>query len=98
MNPTNAGRGKTFFNSAYMMAYCYSKVNISAGRGREGREVYTRGMLRLIFWLFVLLLALSFFGISLQAIINSPAGQANFNYVLNLLSQVWQWSTQWIRP
>lgn len=52
-------------------------------------------MLRTIFWVFVLLLALSFFGISIQAIINSPAGQANFSYVINLLSQVWQWLTQW---
>jgi hypothetical protein len=55
-------------------------------------------MLKLIFWVFVLLLALSFFGISVQAIANSPAGQANINYVINLLSQVWQWATFWIRP
>lgn len=55
-------------------------------------------MFRTIFWVFVLLLALSFFGISIQAIINSPAGQANLNYIINLLSQVWQWSIQWIRP
>lgn len=55
-------------------------------------------MFRTIFWVFVLLLALSFFGISIQAIINSPAGQANLSYIINLLSQVWQWSIQWIRP
>lgn len=48
-------------------------------------------MLKLIFWMFVLILALSFFGISLQAIINSPAGQANFSYVYHLLLGVWQW-------
>jgi len=53
-------------------------------------------MFRTIFWIFVLLLALSFFGISIQAIINSPAGQANFTYVLSLLSQAWQWLTQWV--
>ena len=55
-------------------------------------------MFKAIFWLFVLLLALSFFGISIQAIINSPVGQANFAYVANLLSQLWQWATFWIRP
>jgi len=48
-------------------------------------------MFRTIFWVFVLLLALSFFGISLQAIINSPAGQANFAYVYDLLLQAWHW-------
>jgi hypothetical protein len=55
-------------------------------------------MLKVIWWSFILILALSFFGISLQAIINSPAGQANFNYVYHFLTQVWLWSTQWIRP
>jgi hypothetical protein len=54
--------------------------------------------LKLAFWILVLLLALSFFGISIQAIVNSPAGQENFTYLSNLLSQFWQWSTQWIRP
>lgn len=48
-------------------------------------------MIRTIFWALVFLLALSFFGISLQAIVSSPAGQANFAYINNLLSQVWQW-------
>ncbi|HCR52102.1 TPA: hypothetical protein DIV48_00450 [Candidatus Kaiserbacteria bacterium] len=46
-------------------------------------------MLNLILWIFVLVLGLSFFGISLEAIINSPAGQANFGYLLYLLSQLW---------
>ena len=48
-------------------------------------------MFKLIFWILVLVLALSFFGISIQAIVNSPAGQANFNYVFHLVSQGWQW-------
>jgi hypothetical protein len=55
-------------------------------------------MLKTIFWIFVLLLALSFFGISLQAIVNSPAGQANFSYLYHLLVQGWLWATYWIRP
>ena len=54
--------------------------------------------IKLIVWVFVLLLALSFFGISIQTIVSSPAGQANFNYIYSILQQVWQWSTFWIRP
>lgn len=42
-----------------------------------------------LFWIFVLFLALSFFGISVQSIINSPAGQENFGYLINLLSRGW---------
>jgi hypothetical protein len=48
-------------------------------------------MFRLIFWVLVLILALSFFGISLQAIIESPAGQANIHYVVTLATSLWQW-------
>ncbi|MDD2657348.1 MAG: hypothetical protein PHD04_01650 [Candidatus Pacebacteria bacterium] len=55
-------------------------------------------MFKLIVWMLVLFLALSFFGISIQAIINSPAGQANLAYLLNLLTQAYLWATQWIRP
>jgi hypothetical protein len=55
-------------------------------------------MVRTIFWAFILVLALSFFGISLRAIIMSPAGQENFGYVYHLMVQGWQWSTAWIRP
>lgn len=51
-------------------------------------------MFKLIFWLCVLVLALSFFGISIQAIVNSPAGQANSNYVFTLITQLWQWIVQ----
>lgn len=55
-------------------------------------------MLKTIFWALVLILALSFFGISIQAIVNSPAGQANLAYLFHLFSQLWQWATFWIRP
>jgi hypothetical protein len=48
-------------------------------------------VLKLAFWIVVLVLALSFFGISIQAIVNSPAGQANFAYLFDLLSQFWSW-------
>ncbi|MEK7157265.1 MAG: hypothetical protein AAB709_01795 [Patescibacteria group bacterium] len=55
-------------------------------------------MLRTIFWILVLILALSFFGISIRAIVNSPAGQENFAYLFDLLSRFWQLATFWIRP
>ena len=48
-------------------------------------------LLRLAFWTIVLFLALSFFGISIQAIVNSPAGQANLAYLAALFSPAWQW-------
>ena len=50
-------------------------------------------MLKLIFWLLVLFLALSFFGISIQTIITSPTGQANLAYIMYLLVSGWQWFT-----
>jgi len=46
-------------------------------------------MLRLLFWLAVLLLALSFFGISIQSIVNSPTGQENFGFVYQIALQIW---------
>jgi len=46
-------------------------------------------MLRLIFYGIVALLVLSFFGITIQSIINSPAGQANFEYVGDLIEDGW---------
>lgn len=58
-------------------------------------------MLNLIFWFLVFVLGLSFFGISLEAIVNSPAGQANFDYLLYLLSEIWQWviiQIQYFKP
>jgi len=50
-----------------------------------------------IFWVFVLLLAFSFFGISIQSVIHSPAGQENFGYALNLLTQAWDWLAHFVR-
>jgi hypothetical protein len=58
----------------------------------------TTSLFRLIFWTFVLVLALSFFGISIQAIVTSPAGKENFAYVYQLLLDLWHWATYWIRP
>mgnify|MGYP001616727467 FL=1 len=55
-------------------------------------------LLKLVFWAVVFILALSFFGISIQAIVNSPTGQENVQYISHLLNQVWLWATYWIRP
>jgi hypothetical protein len=54
-------------------------------------------MWSLILWIFIFILGLSFFGISLEAIVNSPAGQANFAYLLYLLTQIWQWLVTYIQ-
>ena len=62
-------------------------------------------LVRFVFWISVLFLALSFFGISIQSIVNSPIGQANLTYlsdlfapVLQFISPLWLWATEWIRP
>lgn len=46
-------------------------------------------MLKLILLIIVGVLALSFFGITLQSIVNSPAGQANFAYVGQVVVSTW---------
>lgn len=47
--------------------------------------------LKLIFWVVVGVLALSFFGISLQEIVNSPAGRENFGFLFQLIVDAWHW-------
>lgn len=46
-------------------------------------------MLKLIIYIVGGLLVLSFFGISLQHLVESPAAQTNFEYVQSLLEQAW---------
>ncbi len=48
-------------------------------------------ILKIGLWVVAGVLALSFFGISLQAIVNSPAGQENFAYLWYLLVAGWVW-------
>lgn len=43
-------------------------------------------MLRIMLYVVVGVLALSFFGISIQSIVYSPAGQENFGYLGELIS------------
>jgi len=46
-------------------------------------------MVRLIIWIIVGLLALSFFGVSLEALYNSPTNQDNISFLSTLLKQGW---------
>lgn len=44
-------------------------------------------MVLAIFWVLVLLFTLSYFGTSVQSIIDSPTLQANLSYLLHFFSQ-----------
>ena len=55
-------------------------------------------MLHLLFWVFILVLALSYFGISIQAILGSSTGQANVTYLSDLFSKAWHWLLPYIQP
>ena len=48
-------------------------------------------MLRLIILIIIALLVLSFFGISIRGIIESPTGQENFAYAWELIVLAAQW-------
>lgn len=54
-------------------------------------------MVHLIIWVIVALLALSFFGISLRSIVESPASQDNFSYLMILLSHGWNYIINWLQ-
>ncbi len=46
-------------------------------------------MLKIILLIVLVILALSFFGISLRAIANSPVGQDNFAYIAQVFVDIW---------
>ena len=48
-------------------------------------------LLHVIFWGALLFLALSFFGISVEKIMESPAGQANLAYISYVGLSIWHW-------
>jgi hypothetical protein len=48
-------------------------------------------MLKLILSIIVLVLVLSFFGISIQSVVNSPTGQENFSYLHSISFAFWNW-------
>lgn len=53
-------------------------------------------MVRLIIWVVVGTLALSFFGISLRELIQDPQTQDNFSFIINLVQNGWHFLTGWI--
>lgn len=52
-------------------------------------------MVRLIIWIVVGLLALSFFGVSLKSLVDSPTNQENVSFLSQLLHQGWMTLTLW---
>lgn len=52
-------------------------------------------MVRLIIWIVIGLLALSFFGVSLQALVENPTNQNNMQYLGNMLEQGWDYLVAW---
>lgn len=55
-------------------------------------------MIRLAILVVLLILALSFFGISIESIVNSPAGQQNIAYVSGILTDLWNWIVATVEP
>lgn len=53
-------------------------------------------MLRLIVYIVVGLLVLSFLGVSLQQLIENPTTQANFTFFVGLLQQGWDMLLAWL--
>lgn len=53
-------------------------------------------MIRFTIILVILVLALSYFGISIRHIAESPAGTDNFAYLTNILSIGWDILVSWI--
>ena len=43
----------------------------------------------MVIFIIVILLILSYFGLNIRAIVNSPAGQENFSYVQEIMINVW---------
>jgi hypothetical protein len=58
-----------------------------ASRGKAIR--YTIAMLRIIFWTVIVVVFLSFFGISIQSLFENDQTQSNFSFVFDLVEQGW---------
>lgn len=50
-------------------------------------------MIRIIFWTIIIVLFLSFFGISVQSLFENPTAQTNFGFVLSVAEE--GWNTIW---
>ena len=53
-------------------------------------------MIKLIIWIVIGLLALSFFGISLRTLVLSPTAQDNFTFASQLVASGWNAFVVWI--
>lgn len=53
-------------------------------------------MLRLVFTIAIAILLLSFFGISIRAIVESPTGTDNIAYVWQLIKDGWEAVQLWL--
>lgn len=53
------------------------------------RNASRGGLLRTIIFIIIALLVLSYFGLNIRAIVNSPAGQENFTYAQEIMINVW---------
>lgn len=53
-------------------------------------------MVRFIIVLIILILALSYFGISLRDVAQSPTGQENFSFVWGYIQEGWEIITTWL--
>lgn len=52
-------------------------------------------MIRLVVWIFIGLLALSFFGISLRSLAGSPTNQDNIAFLISVLQDGWRYISAW---
>lgn len=57
---------------------------------------YTTDMIRLIVWIIIGLLALSFFGISLRALAGSPTNQDNIAFLISVLKDGFEYLRMWL--
>ncbi len=53
------------------------------------RNASRGGLLRTVIFIIIVLLILSYFGLNVRAIVNSPAGQENFTYVQEVMINLW---------
>jgi len=57
---------------------------------------YTEDMLRTILYIVIAVFVLSFFGITIQSILHSPAGEANFGFLGGLVISGFQFVVNFI--
>ena len=53
------------------------------------KSATSRGFIRTILLIIVALLVISYFGLNIRAIVNSPAGKDNFTYTQEIMINIW---------